>query len=175
MVRMPRGRYRAKNRRSRTPGNLFPLKHLPDGRIVRAAYHEIRHLDGKMQIANLPGKNGRPDRIAPQLDLENRLGGLRYHVALSTFSVKNASVEQNLIKVETELPSVPRHTPPAPFCQRGTIRRENDDLLVFTWRMFVSRTNDIQRIHSQNRKYRCDMGSSTAGSQRNSLPSALTV
>ena len=115
MVRMPCGLERAKNRRDGTPGNPFPLKHLPDSGIVCAAYHALCHFDGKMQIANLPGKNRRLNRIAAQLDFQNGLRGLRDHIAFSGSSVKNASVDQNVIEVETELLSILRRTSPAPL------------------------------------------------------------
>jgi hypothetical protein len=58
--------------------------------------------------------------------------------------VKSASVDQNAIEIETELPSVLRHTSPAPFGERGTIRRQNDDPFAFTWRIFLNRANNIQ-------------------------------
>ena len=141
---MPCGLERAKNRRDGTPGNLFPLKHLPDGGIVCTAYHALCHFDGKMQITNLPGKNCRVDRIAAQLDFQNGLGGLRDHIAFSSFSMKNASVDQNVIEVETELLSILRHTSPAPLGQRGTIRRQKDDRLAFTLRIFLNRANNLQ-------------------------------
>jgi len=80
-----------------------------------------------------------------------------------------------MLEVETEFPPVLRHTPPASFCERGAIRRKNDDLLAVARRMFFSMPYDIQGRGSQNRKYRCAMGSPTAGSQRSSRPSALTV
>ena len=144
MVHMPCGLERAENLRGRTPGNLFPLKQLPDGRIVRAAYQGFCHLDGKVQIANLPSKSCRLGRIAAQLNFQNRLGDLRNHIAFSVFSVKNASVAQNMIQVETELPSVLGYTSPAPFGERGTIRRQNDDPLAFNWRIFLNRANNIQ-------------------------------
>ena len=144
MVHMPCGLERAKNRRGRTPCDLFPLKHLADGRIVRAAYHGFCHLNGKVQIANLPSKHCRLGRIAAQLNFQNRLGGLRDHIALSIISVKNASIDQNVIEIETELPSILRHTSPAPFGERGTIRRQKDDRLAFTRRRFLNRANNIQ-------------------------------
>ena len=144
MVHMPCGLERAKNRRGGTPGNLFPLKHLPDGGIVCTAYHALCHFDGKMQIANLPGKNCRLDRIAAQLDFQNGLGGLRDNIAFSSFSMKNASVDQNVIEVETELLSILRQTSPAPFGQRGTIRRQKDDRLAFTLGFFLNRANNLQ-------------------------------
>ncbi len=144
MVRMSCGLERAKNRRDGTPGNPFPLKNLPDGGIVCAAYHALCHFDGKMQIANLPGKNRRLNRIAAQLDFQNGLGGLRDDIAFSGSSVKNASVDQNVIEVETELLSILRRTSPAPFGQRGTIRRQMDDRLAFTLRIFLNRANNLQ-------------------------------
>ncbi len=143
-MHMPCGLERAKNRRDGTPGNLFPLKHLPDGGIVCTAYHALCHFDGKMQIANLPGKNRCLGRIAAQLNFQNGLGRLRDHIAFSSFSMKNASVDQNVIEVETELLSILRHTSPAPFGQRGTIRRQKDDRLAFTLRIFLNRANNLQ-------------------------------
>ncbi len=104
---------------------------------------------GKVQIANLPSKNCRLGRIAAQLNFQNGLGDLRDHIAFSVFSVKNASVGQNMIEVETELPSVLRYTSPAPFGERGTIRRQNDDPLAFNWRIFLNRANNIQRFPKQ--------------------------
>jgi hypothetical protein len=76
MVCMPCGRNRAKNLRGWTPGNLFPLKHLPDGWIVHGAYQGFCHLDWEVQIANLPGKNGHPGRLGAELDFQDGLGGL---------------------------------------------------------------------------------------------------
>ena len=144
MVRMPCGLERAKNRRGGSPGNPFPLKHLPDGRIVRAAYHGFCHLDREVQITNLPGKNCRLDRIAAKLDFQNGLGGLRDDIAFSGSPVKDAPVDQNLIEVETELPSILCHTSPAVFGQSATIRGQDDDRLAFTLRIFLNRANNLQ-------------------------------
>jgi hypothetical protein len=58
--------------------------------------------------------------------------------------VKNASVDQNVIEVETELPSILCHTSPAPFGQRSTIHRQNDDRLALTLRTFLNRANNLQ-------------------------------
>ena len=135
MVRMPCGRNRAKNLRRRTPGNPFPLEHLSDGRIVHGAYDGFCHFDWEVQIANLPGKNGHPSPLGARLDFQDGLRGLRDHIAFSGFSEKDAPIGQSMNEVETKLPCVLRHASPAPFCERGTIHRQNDDLLPFMWRI----------------------------------------
>jgi hypothetical protein len=76
MVRMPCDRNRAKDLRHRTPGNLFPLKHLSDGWIVYRAYDGFCHFDWEVQIANLPGKNGDPSPLGAGLNFQDGLGGL---------------------------------------------------------------------------------------------------
>ena len=135
---MPCGRDRAKNCYGRTPGDLPSSQQLADRRVVRTAYHKIRDLDGKMQIADVPGENSRPARIAAQLDLKNRLGSLRDHVALSALPVKSGSVPQGVGDIKAELPSIPRYTPPATLCQRHTIRGQYDDLFIGTGLMLTS-------------------------------------
>ncbi len=128
-----------------------------------------------MQIADLPGQNDGRGRIAAKFNFQNGLRGLRDRIAFPHFPKKNAPLGEDMFEVETEFPPVLGDTSPAPLCKRGTIRREYDDLLGVTRRMFLGVPNDIQGSRSQNRKYRCAMGSTTAGSQRSSRPSALTV
>ena len=52
-------------------------------RIVHTTNNLVGNLHGKMKIADLPADHRRSAWIGPELNLENRLGRLRDHVALA--------------------------------------------------------------------------------------------
>ena len=71
-----------------------------------------------MKIADLPADHRRSARIAPELNLEKRLGALvRSRVALTALAMKNRSIGERMIKIKAKLPSILSDAPPPPFCQ----------------------------------------------------------
>ena len=83
-----------------------------------------------MKIADLPADHRRSARIAPELNLENRLGRLRDHIALAALAVKNRSIGERMIKIKAKLPPILSDSPPPPLCQRCPIRKQQNDLVI---------------------------------------------
>ena len=59
-----------------------------------------------MKVADLPADHRRSARIAPELNLENRLGRLRDHVGFTALAMKNRSIGERMIKIKAKLPSI---------------------------------------------------------------------
>jgi hypothetical protein len=85
-----------------------------------------------MKVADLPADHRRSARIAPELDFENRLGRLRDHVASTPLAMKNRSIGERMIKIKAKLPSILSKPSPPPLCQRHSIRKQQNDLVVAT-------------------------------------------
>jgi hypothetical protein len=83
-----------------------------------------------MKVADLPADHRRSARIAPELDLENRLGRLRDYVASAALAVKNDSIRERMIKIKAKFPSILSDPSPPPLCQRYPIRKQQNDLVV---------------------------------------------